>query len=71
MRMQKLIDTIPYAIVKGNGDCKNIGKEEVESKVSSYGGMSESCEDDRLDIAIEKDEIVKCNRIIKQGEVMA
>ena len=29
-------------------------KEEVESKVSSYGSMSESCEDDRLDIAIEK-----------------
>ena len=33
--------------------------------------MSESCEDDRLDIAIEKDEIAKCIRIIKQGEVMA
>ena len=46
-------------------------KEEVESKVSSYGSMSESCEDDRLDIAIEKGEIVKCiRRIIKQGEVM-
>ena len=29
-------------------------KEEVESKVRSYGSMSESCEDDRLDIAIEK-----------------
>ena len=44
-------------------------KEEVESKVSSYGSMSE---DDRLDIAIEKGEIVKCiRRIIKQGEVMA
>ena len=33
-------------------------KEEVESKVSSYGSMSESCEDDRLDIAIEKGDIV-------------
>ena len=44
-------------------------KEEVESKVSS---MSESCEDDRLDIAMETEEIVKCiRRIIKQGEVMA
>ena len=32
-------------------------KEEVESKVSSYGSMSESCEDDRLDIAIEKSEM--------------
>ena len=31
-------------------------KEEVESKVSSYGSMSESCEDDHL---IEKGEIVK------------
>ena len=37
-------------------------KEEVESKVSSYGSMLESCEDDRLDIAIEKGEIVKCIR---------
>ena len=46
-------------------------KEEVESKVSSYGSMSESCEDDCLDIAIEKGETVKCNRLIKQGEVMA
>ena len=43
-------------------------KEEIESKVTSYGSMSESCEDDRLDIAIEK---VKCIRIIKQGEVVA
>ena len=31
-------------------------KEEVESKVSSY---AESCEDDRLDIAIAKDGICK------------
>ena len=38
-------------------------KDEVESKVSSYGSMSESCEDDRLVIAI-KGEIVKC---IKTG----
>ena len=48
-------------------------KEEVESKVGSYGSMSESCEDDRLYIAIEKGEIVKCIRnlrIIKQGEVV-
>ena len=37
-------------------------KEEVESKVSSYGSMSESCEDDCLDIAIEKGEIVNCIR---------
>ena len=29
--------------------------------------MSESYEDDRLDIAIEKGEIVKCIRIIKRG----
>ena len=42
-------------------------KEEVESKVSSYGSMSESCEDDRLDIAIEKGEIVKCNMNNKTG----
>ena len=28
--------------------------------MSSYGSMSESCEDDRLDIAIEKGEIAKC-----------
>ena len=28
--------------------------------MSSYGSMSESCEDDRLDIALEKGEIVKC-----------
>ena len=38
-------------------------KEEVESKVSSYGSMSESCEDDPFDIAIVN---VKCIRIIKQ-----
>ena len=37
-------------------------KEKVESKVSSYGSMSESCEDDRLDKAIENGEIVKCNK---------
>ena len=36
-------------------------KGEVESKVSNYG-MSESCEDDMLDIAIEKGELVKCVR---------
>ena len=54
-----------------DGDFDANWKEEVESKVSSYGSMSESCEDDRLDIAIEKSEIVKCIRIIKQGEVMA
>ena len=49
-------------------------KEEVESKVSSYGSMSDSCEDDRLDIAMEKGEIVKCIRKLKNnktGEVMA
>ena len=45
-------------------------KEEVESKVSSYGSMSESCADDCLDIAVEKGGIVKCIRIIKRGEVM-
>ena len=43
-------------------------KEEVESKVSSYGSMSESCEDDRLDIAIEKSEIVKCIRKLKNNK---
>ena len=37
-------------------------KEEVESKVSSYGSMSKSCQDDRLYIAIGKGEIVKCKR---------
>ena len=42
-------------------------KEEVESKVSSYGSMSESCEDNRLDIAIEKGEIVKCIKKRKTG----
>ena len=49
-------------------------KEEVESKVNSYGSMSESYEDDPLDIAIEKGEIVKCIRNLKNnktGEVMA
>ena len=43
-------------------------KEEVESKVSSYGSMSESCEDDRLDKAIEKGEIVKCIRKLKNNK---
>ena len=43
-------------------------KEEVESKVSSSGSMSESCEDDRLDIAIEKGEIVKCIRNLKNNK---
>ena len=43
-------------------------KEEVESKVSSYGSMSESCEDDRLDIALEKSEIVKCIRKLKNNK---
>ena len=42
-------------------------KEEGESKVSSYGSMSESCEDDRLDIEIEKGEIVENLRIIRRG----
>ena len=32
--------------------------------------MSEPCEDDLLDIAIEKGEIVKCIRKLKQAEVM-
>ena len=57
-----------------DGDFDANWKEEVESKVSSYGSMSESCEDDRLDIAIEKSEIVKCIRKLKNnktGEVMA
>ena len=43
-------------------------KEEVESKVSSYGSMSESREDDRLDIVIEKGEIVKCIRNLKNNK---
>ena len=34
-------------------------KEEVENKVSSFGNMSESYEDDLLDIAREKGEVVK------------
>ena len=34
----------------------------LESKVSSYGSMSESCESDRLDIAIELVKIVKCSK---------
>ena len=45
-------------------------KEEVESNVSRYGSMSELCEDEFLDNKIEKGEIVKCIRIIRQGEVM-
>ena len=45
-------------------------KEQVQRKVSSYGSMSESCEDDRLDTAVEKGEIVTCLRIIRRGEVM-
>ena len=45
-------------------------KEEVESNVSRYGSMSELCEDELLDNEIEKGEIVKCIRIIRQGEVM-
>ena len=36
--------------------------------MSSYGSMSESCEDDRLDIAIEKSEIVKCIRKLKNNK---
>ena len=41
-------------------------KEEVESKVTTYGRMSESCEDDYLDI--EKGEIVKCIRKLKNNK---
>ena len=44
-------------------------KDKVESKVSIYGSMSKSCEDDRLDITVEKSEIVKCTNN-KTGEVM-
>ena len=51
-----------------DGDFDANWKEEVESKVSSYGSMSESCEDDRLDIAIEKSEIVKCIRKLKNNK---
>ena len=36
--------------------------------MSSYGSMSELCEDDRLDIVIEKDEIVKCIRKLKNNK---
>ena len=32
----------------------------------SYSSMSGSCEDDRLDIAIEKGETVKCIRKLRQ-----
>ena len=53
-----------------DSDCDANWKEEVESKVSSFGSMSESCEDDCLDIIIEKGEIFKCIRIIKWGKVM-
>ena len=59
------------AMISVDSDFDANWKEEVESKVSRYGSMSASCEDDRLDIAIEKGEIVKCIRIIKRGEVMA
>ena len=45
-------------------------KEEVESIVSRYGSMSELCEDEFLDEEVEKGDIVKCIRIIRQGEVM-
>ena len=43
-------------------------KEEVESTVSGYSSMSESCEDDQLDIAIEKAQIVKCIRKLKNSK---
>ena len=36
--------------------------------MSIYGTMSKSCEDDCLDIAIEKGEIVKCIRKPKTNE---
>ena len=49
----------PLGKISVDSDFDANWKEEVESKVSSYGSMSESCEDDRLDIAVEKDEIVK------------
>ena len=51
-----------------DGDFDANWKEEVESKVSSYGSMSESCDDDRLELAIEKSEIVKCIRKLKNNK---
>ena len=41
-----------------------------ECNMSRYGSISELCEDEFLDKEIEKVEIVKCIRIIRQGEVM-
>ena len=38
--------------------------------MSKYGSMSELCEDEFLDKEIEKGEIVKCIRKLRQGEVM-
>ena len=43
-------------------------KEEVESNVSRYGSMSELCEDEFLDNEIEKGEIVKCIRKLKNNK---
>ena len=45
-------------------------KEEVESNMSRCGSMSELFEDEFFDKRVEKGEIVKCIRIIRQGEVM-
>ena len=64
--LQKHYQHLGKISVDGNFDAN--WKEEVESKVSSYGSMSESCEDDRLDIAIEKSEIVKCIRKLKNNK---
>ena len=38
--------------------------------MSRYGSMSELCENEFLDNEIEKGEIVKCIRKLRQGEVM-
>ena len=37
--------------------------------MSRYGSMSELCEDEFLDLEIEKGEIVKCIRKLKTGEI--
>ena len=44
-------------------------KEEVESNVSRYSGMSDLCEDEFLDKEIEKGRIVKCIRKFKNNKI--
>ena len=51
-----------------DSDLMPIGKRKLRV-VSSCGSMSESCEDDCLDIEIEKVEIVKCIRKLKKNKI--